>query len=351
MCKNSAIVKGVNGFQWRALLVSVLLLGAYACNHQNNESIVDNWEPDHGLLSVEALDSLLRVGENHLRLIEVSQASDYAAGHLPGALNLWRPDYESHAGYPYGGMMAARDSMAALLSELGITSEDRLVIYDVKGCADAARLRWILRQYGHQRVYLLDGEKHAWTQAGLPMDTTSAAPNVPSRYLFPGAEREGALAHFSDVIRAITDTNYIILDVREDYEFTGLPFRSGQQIHYFKAGAAGAGSIPGAIHLNWSDAVNLGGDHRFKTREELRQLYAEMGVRPDKDIIVYCQSGVRSANTTFVLSELLDYPSVHNYDGSWIEWSFYHKNGFYFPIDRHSDSTAIAMTYRALGEQ
>jgi thiosulfate/3-mercaptopyruvate sulfurtransferase len=351
MSEFSAIVNDHRENQWRGLLLGGLLLLFISCESEK-VSPGENWEPEHGLLSVSTLDSLLRADEPDLRVIEVSKAKDFAQGHLPGAVNLWRPDYENHFDYPYEGMMASRESMEELLSGLGVHPADRLVLYDMKGCADASRLRWILQHYGHHRVYLLDGEKHLWKTSGLPLDSSSLAEAyAPSNYRFPEIVSQEKRAHFSDMIRAINDTNYLILDVRENYEFVGLPFKSGDEIHHFKSGASGAGSIPGAIHLNWSDAVNLGGDHRFKSTEELRMMYESAGVRPDKDIIVYCQSGVRSANTTFVLTELLDYPRVRNYDGSWIEWSYYHKNGFHFPVDHHSDSTAVAMAFRALSEQ
>ncbi|WP_173021366.1 sulfurtransferase [Lewinella sp. W8] len=329
--------------------MGALLLVLLGCEVRDTPE-TKSWEPAKALVSAEVLDSLLRTGEPHLRIIEVSKARDYLAGHLPGAVNLWRPDYESQGEYPYEGMMASREAMEKLLGKLGVLPEDRLVLYDQKGCADASRLRWILRQYGHPKVFLLDGEEYRWKQLGFSLDTSTVAMTESSNYRFPESPRLSS-AHFGDILLALADTNHLLLDVRENYEFGGLPFRSGEKIHHFKAGASDAGSIPGAIHLNWSDAVDLAGDHRFKSPEDLRQLYEGVGVRPDKDIIVYCQSGVRSANTTFVLAELLGYPRVRNYDGSWIEWSYYGKHGFHFPIERHSDSTAVALAYRALSEQ
>jgi thiosulfate/3-mercaptopyruvate sulfurtransferase len=89
-------------------------------------------------------------------------------------------------------------------------------------------------------------------------------------------------------------------------------------VNYPQEGAQRAGHIPGAKNIPW--AVTANADGTFKTPEELREIYNSKDVTPDKEIISYCRIGERSAHTWFVLTRLLGYPNVRNYDGSWTEW-------------------------------
>jgi thiosulfate/3-mercaptopyruvate sulfurtransferase len=118
-----------------------------------------------------------------------------------------------------------------------------------------------------------------------------------------------------DIMQAMQDTNILILDTRTTAEYAG---------HVQKKGASRPGRIPGSIHLDWIELVHDKGDFTFKSCEEIAPLLRSRGISPDKKIITYCHSGVRSAHTAFVLSEIMGYPQVANYDGSWTEWS-YHK--------------------------
>jgi thiosulfate/3-mercaptopyruvate sulfurtransferase len=118
-----------------------------------------------------------------------------------------------------------------------------------------------------------------------------------------------------DLLKLITSefSNFVLLDARSADEFSG---------NALKAGAKKAGRIPGSIHIDWAEAIDYDGSHTFKPREELERIYAKLGADREDTIVVYCHSGVRSSHTTFVLTELLDYKHVLNYDGSWIEWSY-----------------------------
>jgi len=273
------------------------------------------------LLSVEDVVALLQNPSPPL-LIETSKAENFAQGHLPGATNLWRQDYGDDENYPFGGMRASREKMARLLGSLGAKNEDLIVVYCTKGSVDAARLQWILRSYGHDRVAIMNGGKAAWQHAGHPLIEEVSAKRVPTDYHFSGPEQEGDYASLEEVVAAISDTNTIIVDTREDYEHLGIPHLSNNKVVRYKAGAFAPGAIPGARHLNWSESVDLHSDHTFKSLAALNHNFLREGITSDKKIIVYCQSGVRSAHTTFVLSQLLGYPNVKNFDGSWIEWSY-----------------------------
>ena len=270
------------------------------------------------------------------KVIEISKKGKYEAGHLPGAINFWRPDYEGD-GYEYGGMRASPEEMAELLGSHGISPDDKLIIYDTKGSVDAIRFMWMLDMYGHADMAVMNGGKVAWEAAGYELATEAAPAAKVLNYAFPDEPDYSRLAALDDMIAAMNDTNVVLLDTREPEEYQGVPYISKGVCYPHKKGAYTNGRIPGSVHLNWSDAVDLDGDHRFKSLKDLKYNFEKAGITPDKKIIAYCQSGVRSAHTTYVLTELLGYPDVRNYDGSWIEWSYNYVNGEKVPIVQDID--------------
>lgn len=269
--------------------------------------------------------------------IEISKPEQYQQGHLSKALSFWRPDYESRD-YPFGGMRMPAEDFAALLGKQGISDQDFLLLYDGKGNVDAARFMWMLRLYGHDRVALMNGGKVAWQQEGYPLSQETPTPLAPTTFTFKAPLDEAEhVATWEDVRWAITDSNTVIVDTREPEEYAGVPYIEGGVCHPYKKGAFTFGHIPTAVHLNWSDAVELKADHRFKPLEVLRYNFNKAGITPDKNIIVYCQSGARSTHTAYVLRELLGYPNVLNYDGSWIEWSYHFTQGGKVAVERDLD--------------
>ncbi len=282
-----------------------------------------------------------------LAIIEVSKKEDFVTGHLPGALNVWRPNYENREDYPYEGMRATKAQTEALLSRLGILPQDTILLYCRGGNVDALRLYWILDLYGHQHLLVMNGGYEAWKRQGLPLEKEMVTP-VATDYRFMQPENRVKLATIDEVRSAIGDTNVILLDTRELEEFTGAPYIDKGKVLPWKDGASTFGRIPTAIHINWSEAVDLDGDHRFKSLKALKWNFETRGITPDKKIITYCQSGVRSAHTTFVLTEILGYPNVKNYDGSWIEWSYYYKNNQDVPIERDLSEAEHAKQLAAL---
>jgi len=299
------------------------------------------------LLSVEEASVLLNSPSPPL-LIEISKPEKFAQGHIPGAVNLWRPDYEDKANYPYGGIRATKEEMTGLLSGLGAQTDSLIIIYCTKGSVDAARFLWIMRGYGHQRIAMINGGKAAWQQAKLPLTQEATPLPPPGKFQFPKGYKQTDCAYFNDVIAAVRDSNVVLIDTREDYEFLGIPHLVGDKIVPFKPGAFMYGNIPGSIHINWSEAVDLHGDHTFKSLKDLKYNFTTRGITPDKKIIVYCQSGVRSAHTLFVLSEILGYPDVSNYDGSWIEWSYLNTNAHMAPVEHHTSEEDTKKIYADL---
>ncbi len=284
------------------------------------------------IVEPEVVQTLLN-GHKSLKIIEISKSEAFAEAHLPGALNIWRPDYENRQDYPYEGMRATKTQMKALLSRLGIAPQDTILVYCRGGNVDALRLFWILDLYGHEHLLVMNGGFEAWRQAGFPVSKEKSSPIV-TDYRFEQPENDAKLADLEEVLTAIGDTNIILLDTREAEEFNGFPYIDKGKVWPWKDGASTFGRIPGAVHINWSEAVELNGDHRFKSLRALRWNFETRGITPDKTIITYCQSGVRSAHTTFVLTDILGYPHVKNYDGSWIEWSYHYHTLHDVPVER-----------------
>lgn len=267
------------------------------------------------VMSAKSANKLIEKGGN-LVIVDISNSADYLLGHVKGAVNVWRPDYSADSGeYNYGGMRASREKMAELLGSLGIDKDTKILIYSTVDNHDAIRFLWQLEMYGHSNAAIIDGGLQGWRAAGLP--TTKARPNVTAKeFSFTGNIDNSSLATLEDVKAAINDPNVIIWDTRSQDEYTGQ-----KQLD----GAFRKGTIPTSIWMEYKQLIHSGdgGDSTFKTAEELRQMLEAKGITPDKTIIVYCQSGVRSALGTFVLKDLLGYPNVKNYDGSWIEWSYH----------------------------
>ncbi|KAB3535321.1 sulfurtransferase [Alkaliphilus pronyensis] len=231
---------------------------------------------------------------------------------IEGSFTMWRDDYSAKEGaYEFGGMRNTIEETEAILSSYGATPKSTIVVYASNAHHDAARLWWQIKLLGHKNVRYLDGGLNAWIGAGYP--TGGDAPVVEAtNYKAPKAS-EALVANFEDVVAAL-NTDTVILDTRAKDEEDGSST---------KKGAYGPGKISGAVWIEWTNSVNE--DTTLKSLDELKELYGKL---EGKEIIPYCQSGVRSAHSLLVLTQALGYENVKNYDGSWIEWSYeyYEKN-------------------------
>ena len=176
----------------------------------------------------------------------------------------------------------------------------------------AAWAYWQLKLHGFAKVSLLDGGRKYWTDHHMPVQV-SVIPQEPTGIELPEKD-ESTRAFASDILPRVGDKGLSLVDVRSPAEFSGellAPPRLSET-------AQRAGHIPGAVSAPWAQTVN--DDGTFKSADELREHYAAVGVTEGQDIITYCRIGERSSHSWFVLHELLGYPNVRNYDGSWTEW-------------------------------
>jgi thiosulfate/3-mercaptopyruvate sulfurtransferase len=221
-------------------------------------------------------------------------------------------------------MMASPAQIETLFTNLGIKTDDVLVIYDDNGLCDASRLWWVLQNYNYTNVKLLHGGISAWNAIGGEL--TNETPVIEkSEFKLP---QNPSMSYnvSKEQVEASAKNKVVILDTRTADEYAG---------NVKKEGAAKAGRIPNSVHIDWAEAINYGGDQRFKSIEELEEIYSKLNVAKEDPIIVYCHSGVRSAHTSFVLTQLLGYKNVKNYDGSWTEWSYFDD----LPIETDSMTT------------
>ena len=251
------------------------------------------------------------LGADGLVVAEVDENPDlYDEGHIPGAVKLhWREDLQD----PVERDIVDRETFEQVLGERGIGNATAVVLYGDKNNWFAAYAYWYLKVYGHGDVRILDGGRQKWIDEGRDLTTDVAAPAAQS---YAASERDETIRAYRDQVREwVEGGGSALVDVRSPGEYAGdLIAPPG----YEQEGAQRGGHIPSAVSIPWASAVR--DDGTFKAADELRELYGGKGVKPDGPVTAYCRIGERSAHTWFVLSELLGYEDVRNYDGSWTEW-------------------------------
>jgi thiosulfate/3-mercaptopyruvate sulfurtransferase len=235
-------------------------------------------------------------------VLDLRPPEAYVAGHIPGAihLDLWGVSLIDTDPAPLNAFMWMIEHV---LASHGVTSATPVVVYDDQSGIRAARAFWFLEYFGHPAVRLLDGGFTAWTAGGLEI-TRDAAP--PPKSEWTGAREERTIATWRDVRAALEKPGVVILDTRTDGEYCGTTVRARR-----------GGAIPGAVHIEWTRNLTPQGD--FKPASELKQMYEDAGVTPDREVITYCQGGYRAAHSYLAL-RLLGYAKVRTYVGSWKEW-------------------------------
>ena len=246
----------------------------------------------------------------NLRFVEVDvDTAAYEQSHLPGAVG-WNWTTQLSDGVRRD--IVSREELSTLLSESGIGPDTHIVLYGDNNNWFAAWAYWQLKLHGLENVSLLNGGRRYWLDNGLPV-TTDVPSYEPTGIQLP--EPDFSLRAFQNDVRSrLGDADLALVDVRSPAEFNGEIIAPPGMTET----AQRAGHIPGAQSIPWGQTVRE--DGTFKPVEELRTLYEQKGVTPDKDVIAYCRIGERSSHSWFVLRELLGYPRVRNYDGSWTEW-------------------------------
>ncbi len=271
---------------------------------------------NRGYVKPEVLVSTEWVAEHlsdpNVRIIESNEDPLlYPSGHVPGAVEVdWTRDLNDPLRRDY----LAQEGFSALMRRIGVTRDTTLVLYGDKNNWWATYAFWVFQLFGHTRAKVMDGGRAKWIAEGR--ETTREVPSYPETHYQAPPRNDTVLRAYRDQVLAHVEKKGKLIDVRSPQEYTG------ERMHmpdYPNEGALRGGHIPGAKSVPWARAVAENGT--FKAASDLREIYeGEAGLTQSDDVIAYCRIGERSSHTWFVLSYLLGYPHVRNYDGSWTEW-------------------------------
>lgn len=236
----------------------------------------------------------------------------YPSAHIPGAVQI---DWAADLNDPLRRDYLDREGFERLMARNGIANDTTVVLYGDKNNWWATYAFWVFQLFGHGRAKVMDGGRLKWEREGRPM--TRQVPGYPAAPYRARERDDSKIRAFREEVLRHVQGRRPLIDVRSPQEYTG------ERLHmpdYPNEGALRGGHIPGAKNVPWSRAANPE-DGTFKTAGELRAIYLqEQGLKSDDEVVVYCRIGERSSHTWFVLTYLLGFPNVRNYDGSWTEW-------------------------------
>ncbi len=279
-----------------------------------------------GYAHPEVLVSTAWVAEHlqdpNVRLVESNEdILLYDTGHIPGAVKIdWHADLNDPTVRDY----ISKEQFEKVLRTNGIDANTTVVFYGDKNNWWATYAFWVFKLFGFANAKVMDGGRAKWVAEGRPV--TREVPSYPATNFVANVRNDAPIRAFRDDVLAHLEVNGKLVDVRSPGEYKGELLHMAD---YPQEGALRGGHIPGAKSVPWARAANP--DGTFKSAADLRAIYeGEQGLQPSDNVIAYCRIGERSSHTWFVLTYLLGYNNVRNYDGSWTEWG----NGVRLPIER-----------------
>ena len=317
-------------------IILLVFIGLFSCNSNGNNSTINSdidaeerelsayFNTEH-IIEVDELKTLMST--ENIKVVHFGRPAQFAEGHIPGAVNIWRTDIESTA-YPYKGMICSKEQLETLFSRLGIRTHDTLIVYDAVASCDAARLWWVLKNYGYDSIRILNGGIHEWKEKEGILVTKETVVEA-TNFVLPEESPMSLYVTKEEMLSTVSSSDpIVILDTRSIHEYSGKRQKKGAKF---------GGRIPKSHLINWAECVHYTGDMKFKPYGALSDIYNDLIPSKNNKVIAYCHSGVRSAHTTFVLTELLGFKNVKNYDGSWTEWSHFES----YPKEKDSITTML----------
>ena len=255
---------------------------------------------------VEAKDVAGLLGQANTVLVDARGLMDYRDGHIPGAVNIPRPDIVVMT--PFPAMLAPSEKIAQTMGSRGINNQTLVVVYD-DNQMDAARLWWTLKVYGHDNVKVVSGGIDALVRAGFELTTT--APTIQPATFNPGPLRQEMLVEAFEIRSHVNEprADVVLIDTRSEEE------------HF-------NGHIPGSNHMEY--LVNYFRDKTFRPVNHIRIMYLEQGIDYQKEVWLYCHTSIRAAPTFLALYNA-GYRNIRLYDGAWVQWSANPLNPVYVP--------------------
>ena len=257
---------------------------------------------------IETKDLMAKMGQPDLVIVDVRIPEAYELGHIKGAINI-------SVKLTQGTVKGVKENMLStpelekLLGSKGISPDSYVVFYDENVQDFSTLFFWTLDVLSHKKMAVLNGGISKWAKEGLPVSTEETK-LPPTKYT---AQYDASkVATLEDVKKSLGKKEVVLVDTRAPKEFTGeTPGRD----------VGRGGHLPGAVNIDWvTNSATKDGFKVYKSADELFSMYEKAKVTKDKEVIVYCRTGLRCTNTNFVL-KLLGYPKVKSYDGSMIEWS------------------------------
>ena len=276
-------------------------------NHFGDEAHGAGYAHPEDTVSADELAAAL--GSPRLVLLDVRPRDRFETGHIASARRVDRSDYADEA--PIPGLSVSRARLEQLLRARGVQRDSVVVVYS-DGGPEPYRLWWTLREVGGFHVRVLDGGMTRWKATGYPLVEGTPPPPAASEFELAGPSSPPRL-RWSEIEPILHEPGAVLIDARSTAEYAGLERHRE---------AARAGHIPGARHLEWTGLLRSQGDPRLKPVDELRRLFAPIGIGEGSRVVTHCQSGTRSAVTYFALYQLgIPAERLTNYNGSWAEYS------------------------------
>lgn len=281
-------------------------------NQTTRQVIMDTSQYVHGDVLVSTQWVADHLGDSDsIRLVESNEdVLLYHTGHVPNAVRIdWVNDLNDQVVRDYVG----HERFGALCAEKGISNDTTVVFYGDKNNWWACYAFWVFKLYGHEKCLIMNGGRSKWIAEERPLSK-----EVPTfeQTTYTALPQDTSIRAFRDEVLKHQEAGLPLVDVRSPAEYNGTLLHMPA---YPQEGALRGGHIPGASNIPWSRAAN--DDATFKSRKDLEAIYLEeKGLHPDNDTIAYCRIGERSSHSWFVLTYLLGFQNVRNYDGSWTEW-------------------------------